>query len=151
MKTSLITFILLFCLIASNSSFGKISENELHCLAEAMYFEARGEGNHGLDAVALVTINRKNHKDYPGSICGVVYQKGQYSWTKKKKRIRNIGHFNEIKERARETYNKINSGNIPGSLKGIRSALYFTGGNFRGLKKVGKIKNHNFYTKKGKK
>lgn len=44
------------------------------CLANAIYFEARGEPIKGQIAVAQVVLNRVKHKAYPNSICGVVYQ-----------------------------------------------------------------------------
>ena len=45
---------------------------EMKCLSEALYFEARGEQIEGQIAVADVIINRKNHKRFPNTICGVV-------------------------------------------------------------------------------
>jgi spore germination cell wall hydrolase CwlJ-like protein len=47
---------------------------EQRCLAEAMYYEARGEGVPGQKAVAEVVFHRMHHRGYPASICGVVYQ-----------------------------------------------------------------------------
>lgn len=47
---------------------------EAHCLAEAIYFEARGEGVAGQIAVGEVIVNRLDSRHYPDSICGVVYQ-----------------------------------------------------------------------------
>lgn len=44
------------------------------CLAEAIYFEARGESIRGQVAVAQVVLNRVRNPDYPKTICGVVYQ-----------------------------------------------------------------------------
>ena len=45
---------------------------EWKCLADALYFEARGEQIEGQIAVADVIINRKNSSQFPGTICGVV-------------------------------------------------------------------------------
>jgi hypothetical protein len=44
------------------------------CLAEAIYFEARGEAVRGQIAVAQVILNRAFSGKYPDSVCGVVYQ-----------------------------------------------------------------------------
>ncbi len=44
------------------------------CLADAIYFEARGESVRGQMAVAQVVINRVFSGYYPNNICGVVYQ-----------------------------------------------------------------------------
>lgn len=66
-------------------------EQELKCLTENIYFEARGQHTIGQLAVGLVTLNRVVSKHYPNSICGVVWQKkinpktkkmvAQFSWT----------------------------------------------------------------------
>lgn len=44
------------------------------CLAEAVYFEARGEAVRGQIAVAQVVMNRVFSGFYPNTVCGVVYQ-----------------------------------------------------------------------------
>jgi spore germination cell wall hydrolase CwlJ-like protein len=44
------------------------------CLAEAIYFEARGEAVRGQIAVAQVVMNRTFSGFYPNTVCGVVYQ-----------------------------------------------------------------------------
>ncbi|WP_407524937.1 cell wall hydrolase [Methylobacterium oryzisoli] len=50
------------------------AEKEQRCLAEAVYFEARGEPEQGQAAVAQVVLNRAKSGLYPSNICGVVYQ-----------------------------------------------------------------------------
>ena len=44
------------------------------CLADAIYFEARGEHVRGQMAVAQVVLNRAFSGKYPSTVCGVVYQ-----------------------------------------------------------------------------
>lgn len=44
------------------------------CLAEALYFEARGESVRGQFAVGEVILNRVESAAYPQSLCGVVKQ-----------------------------------------------------------------------------
>ena len=51
-----------------------VDEDELNCLAEAVYFEARGEGSHGQRAVAEVILNRRASPSFPDSVCAVVHQ-----------------------------------------------------------------------------
>lgn len=58
-----------------------IPEREVQCLAQNVYHEARGEIWQGQLAVALVTINRTRSNKFPNTICKVVYQPGQFSWT----------------------------------------------------------------------
>ncbi|RUX02766.1 cell wall hydrolase [bacterium M00.F.Ca.ET.141.01.1.1] len=50
------------------------SKPEQKCLANGIYFEARGETVRGQAAVAQVILNRVRNPAYPNSICGVVYQ-----------------------------------------------------------------------------
>jgi hypothetical protein len=56
----------------------KLDDKELakseKCLAEAIYFEARGEPVRGQIAVAQVVMNRVFSGYYPNTVCGVVYQ-----------------------------------------------------------------------------
>jgi spore germination cell wall hydrolase CwlJ-like protein len=58
---------------------------EWQCLAEALYFEARGETVRGQFAVAEVILNRRDRASYPNSVCGVVNQGNsrgcQFSYT----------------------------------------------------------------------
>ncbi len=56
--------------------------DSLHCLTEALYFEARGEGRNGQRAVAEVILNRVDSGAFPNSVCGVVHQRGQFSYQK---------------------------------------------------------------------
>jgi hypothetical protein len=47
---------------------------ESQCLAEAMYFEARGEGVDGQEAVAEVVLQRTRNRNYGSTVCAVVYE-----------------------------------------------------------------------------
>ena len=47
------------------------------CLAEAMYYEARGEGTVGEMAIAEVIFHRMRSSLYPNTICGVVFEGAQ--------------------------------------------------------------------------
>jgi len=57
-----------------------VSDAEEDCLANAVYFEARGESIEGQLAVAQVVLNRVASKKYPNTICEVVTQKAQFSF-----------------------------------------------------------------------
>ena len=64
----------------------------LYCLALNVYHEARSDSKLGQEAVALVTMNRRDSERYPDTVCDVVYQsktdsngepiknKCQFSW-----------------------------------------------------------------------
>ena len=58
-----------------------VDAEQHECLALNIYHEARGERVEGQIAVAQVTLNRVAHKKWPSTICGVVYQPKQFSWT----------------------------------------------------------------------
>ena len=55
------------------------------CMTANIFFEARGESLKGMKAVAKVTMNRVKSKKYPDSVCKVVFQKKQFSWTHQQK------------------------------------------------------------------
>lgn len=59
-----------FALIA-----GSLSDHgrALHCLTQAVYYEAGFEPVEGRRAVAQVVLNRVRHPAFPNSVCGVVY------------------------------------------------------------------------------
>ncbi|MFT4255167.1 MAG: cell wall hydrolase, partial [Caulobacter sp.] len=46
----------------------------LHCLTQAVYFEAGFEPAEGQQAVAQTVLNRLRHPGYPKSVCGVIYE-----------------------------------------------------------------------------
>ncbi|MCA1749333.1 MAG: cell wall hydrolase [Parasphingopyxis sp.] len=54
-------------------------DEELDCLAKVISNEARGEPRSGQLAVAQVVMNRVESPLFPNSICGVVYQRAQFS------------------------------------------------------------------------
>ncbi len=91
---------------------GETLEKEQRCLAEAIYFEARSEGEDGRAAVAQVVVNRVRSGDFPDSVCGVVYENRhrrlacQFSFacTGKSLRISEPERWQEAKQIARDVY-----------------------------------------------
>ena len=88
-------------------------DEELHCLAKNIYFEARGEPDDGKRAVAHVVLNRVADKRFPDSVCRVVYQGGetvrhrcQFSWwcDGQSDRPRNLRKWQTIKAMAEAVY-----------------------------------------------
>ena len=59
-----------------------LSGAEAECLARAVYWESNGEPLAGQLAVAEVIINRSRSGRFPSSICGVVRQRGQFSFVR---------------------------------------------------------------------
>jgi len=65
-----------------NFNFSAVTEgDELGCLALNIYHEGRGESLAGQSAIAAVTMNRVRSELYPDSVCKVVWQRKQFSWT----------------------------------------------------------------------
>ena len=56
------------------------ADDEQECLAEAVYFESKGEPLEGQLAVARVIMNRAGSGRFADTLCGVVRQHGQFSF-----------------------------------------------------------------------
>ena len=67
--------------LAGDAKQQRLESKEMRCLALNVYFEARGEAAEGQLAVAMVTMNRVKSRHYPDSVCRVVWQRKQFSWT----------------------------------------------------------------------
>lgn len=79
-----IAFFLLASLQAGDAH-GKNLQAEHHCLALALYWEARGESRRGMIAVGWTILNRAQSRLFPATPCAVVYEGGeqrpcQFSW-----------------------------------------------------------------------
>src|SRR5690349_5972151 len=74
-----------------------VRAREIRCLAENVYYEARGESLNGQYAVAEVTMNRLRAPSYPKTICGVVHDT---RWDPSRRRY--VGHFSwtELEDRS---------------------------------------------------
>jgi len=59
----------------------EVDKEQHKCLAMNIYHEARSESMQGQIAVAQVTLNRVEHDKWPSTICEVVYEPKQFSWT----------------------------------------------------------------------
>lgn len=57
-------------------------DGDMRCLAGAVYFESKGESLDGQLAVARVIINRAKSGRFAESLCGVVFQRGQFSFVR---------------------------------------------------------------------
>lgn len=118
-------------------------DQETQCLAKNVYHEARGEPWQGKMAVAIVTINRTNHWQFPNTICKVVYQPGQFSWTQHKLKVIDMYAWNEsvlIAQLAQALAHEY-AQKFP--------ALYFHNKHVRPMwqhkRKIAQIGNHIFY------
>ena len=116
--------------------------NELFCLTQNVYYEARAEPKAGKLAVALVTLNRTNDSRFPPTICQVVYQKRQFSWTTSyNKGGINMFQWKLSQEAALEAY-------MDRDILGRFKATHFHNTTINprwNLHRVTKIGNHIFY------
>jgi N-acetylmuramoyl-L-alanine amidase len=74
--------------ISREERLARRREVDLQCLAENVYFEARGEPLKGQYAVAEVTLNRTRAPNFPHTVCGVVHE---MRWDPSRKR--NVADF----------------------------------------------------------
>lgn len=79
-----------------------LSTKQIECLSKAAYHEAKGESDKGMLAVIHTTLNRVNDKRFPKTVCGVVYQKSQYSWTKYNPRVKEKEQYARAEKLAKE-------------------------------------------------
>jgi spore germination cell wall hydrolase CwlJ-like protein len=56
------------------------ADRQLKCLATAVYYESKGEPLEGQLAVAHVILNRAASGRFAASVCGVLTQRGQFSF-----------------------------------------------------------------------
>lgn len=127
---------------------------QIICMAKNLYYEAAMESHEGKLAVAQVTINRVNNKNYPSDICGVVYQKTgatcQFSWTceEKKPEIKNRYAWEESLYIARRA---LTESVLHHELAKAQALFYhatYVSPGWTNTKFVQKIGNHIFYAKK---
>jgi spore germination cell wall hydrolase CwlJ-like protein len=59
-----------------------VDDEELNCLAAGIYYEAKGEPLEGQLAVAEVILNRTTSGRFPRTVCGVLKQRGQFSFVR---------------------------------------------------------------------
>ena len=57
-------------------------DEEIECLARAVYYESKGEPLSGQLTVAEVIINRAESGRFASTLCGVVRQRGQFSFVR---------------------------------------------------------------------
>lgn len=57
------------------------NNNEYRCAVRNLYHEGRGEGLVGQAYVVKTVLNRVRDTKHPHSVCAVIYQNKQFSWT----------------------------------------------------------------------
>jgi spore germination cell wall hydrolase CwlJ-like protein len=72
--------ILLLAALSAHNHQVQAEKAEVTCMAQALYYEARGEGQNGQEAVAEVILQRMKSGGHPDTICGVVREPRQFSF-----------------------------------------------------------------------
>ena len=135
----------------------KERERQLDCLAINIYKEAGNEPFEGKVAVAQVTLNRVESKDFPNDVCGVVYQKTRFT----EKVVCQFSWYCDSKHRARPIHKETYAESYEVAkrvlledfrLPSLEHALYYhadyVSPNWR-LDKIVKIGTHIFYQPRG--
>ena len=63
-------------------AFNTPASQDIKCLTDTAYMEARGEGVRAMALVQDVVLNRVDGSRWPSSVCAVVYQRKQFSWSR---------------------------------------------------------------------
>jgi N-acetylmuramoyl-L-alanine amidase len=117
---------------------------ELHCLAGAVYFEAKSEPLIGQLAVGRVVVARSKSGRFPNSYCGVVFQPSQFSFVRG-------SSMPGIAKGSRQWKNAVAIAQIAhtGAWRSpVEGALFFHATHVSPgwrLKRVGRVENHVFY------
>ena len=120
-----------------------LSKQQLECLSQAAYHESKGESDKGMLAVIFTTLNRVKDARFPKTVCGVVYQKSQYSWTKYNPKIKEKEQYERAKRLAQEV--------VEGKHKDVsKGATYFNSLHKqpKGTVCTVRIGGHSFYKPK---
>jgi spore germination cell wall hydrolase CwlJ-like protein len=129
-------------------------ESDLQCLAENVYFEARGEPLVGQYAVAEVTLNRTHARNFPHTICQVVHESrwdpgrrryiADFSWTERGALSPEDGPaWKQAMAVASAAYDDLHEPVVPGAL--FYHATNVQPGWSRARKAIATIGNHVFY------
>ena len=127
---------------------------DIRCLAENIYFEARGEPLRGQYAVAEVTMNRLASPHFPNTVCDVVHDTrwdtarrrlvAHFSWTAFKLRLESgTPEWKQAMDVATVVYDGHHQPLVPGAL--FYHATYVNPYWASSKRVVARIGNHIFY------
>ena len=102
-KNFLITIFAILSLTITTKAF---AQDDINCLAKAIYFESKGGLERDMKDVGHVVLNRTNHSKFPSDVCSVVYQRTprvcQFSWVCTTHRVKEHQEFQKSLVYARE-------------------------------------------------
>jgi spore germination cell wall hydrolase CwlJ-like protein len=125
------------------------TKEELTCLTDNLYHEARGEPIQGRYAVIFATLERVLNKKFPKSICGVVHQPWQFSWTKDQKILAAPINPKEYLQMSLEVYELALGKTLSEASveAGLRSGLPHGSIYYKDAKFIGSQKVQDFFSK----
>ena len=122
----------------------------LMCMAVAIFFEARAEPVSGMEAVANVIINRVEDSRYPDTVCDVVWERKQFSFTHDGLTDVPEAHTGHQDKLAWVTSQEVAKEALQGNLMGITSTHYHATNVLpfwaKHYSRGGRVGNHVFYT-----
>lgn len=139
---------------ASQPAINIESINEGACLSHAIYKEASNQPMSGKLAVAHVILNRTKDSRYPSNICGVISQKGQFSFYGKKENKINENDLKVVKQMddsikaAYMVMNEESEDNTKGAIAFVNVKIATDTNWLHGMKKTVDIGEHSFYRHK---
>ena len=133
-------------LVAMVSAQPQLAElpRELHCLAGAIYFEAKSESLAGQLAVGRVIVARSKSGRFPNSYCGVVFQPSQFSFV----RGRSMPAIPKASKQWKNAVAVAQIAHTNAWTSPVEGALFFHAAYVSPgwkLRRVGRIDNHVFY------
>ncbi len=120
--------------------------SDVECLIKVMNHEAGGEGVRGQKAVGYVVMNRAKSGRFPKTVCGVIYQKSQFTNITRARAIP-ANKYNALKSVANEIVSSYSKSNDP-----TLGSLFFhnthVSPSWRNLIRRIQIGSHIFYSAK---
>lgn len=120
-----------------------VSNKDLECLIKVMNHEAGGEGAAGQKAVGYVVMNRVKSGRFPSSVCGVIYQRSQFTNITRAKAIP-ANKYSRLKTLASSIMSSYSRANDPTNGSLFFHATHVSPG-WKNLTRTVKIGRHVFY------
>ena len=79
-----------------------VSQKEMLCLAQNLFYEARGTDFHEMVNISNIVLNRSKDGRYPTEPCKVVFEAQQFSWTSDHRN--NINKINALIRKDQQEY-----------------------------------------------
>lgn len=121
-RSATVAALLLAVAVNTQPGLASDTQSEVTCLAEALYFEARGEPYEGKRATAAVIFNRLRSSSYKGTVCGVTTHKKAFSYQSSPKLVKEKGAWLEHMTLAKIYYQDFKKDRFIDPTEG---ALYF--------------------------